>query len=787
MESSNKGNDGGKIMKIKEFSIIRYGPLPNTGRILLHNFNLFWGKNEDGKTLTIDALVKLLLGRNVRDFERIDRVEENPEGYVIIKYEGKEIKLPEKRNLTKVTNLSPTECRNIFIIRNSDLSIARESEFYTNVTDRLTGLRTEDISNIKNALREIGKITPGGEFRDVKDEKLKTRVKNAKELIKKIDDLREEIKKKRYDEVEEESVKLREEIESIRHEIERLDHARKREKYEKGKEALDSLREFLEKLKDLEIYNEKDEQLWRDCEKDIEKYSKEKEEVSAKLRKKEEELEKISEKLTKKEQNFQILKDKKRKIEDEVKPELKNYEMGVGKIKSEETKNKFYTGAVIASIVLLSISMLGAIINPSPIFYGLSAVFLISTTVFVVLKFSFVQKRAHFAAVFERIKLSCSKFKLDAETPEEIYSNIQKFEEEYQKEHDDLQDIRRKKENLEENIKELRGKKIPEIEDKIESAKKEIEKIKSKSKEENRQEYTKKLKSKQQLQTSIEKKVSVLESLLEKKSKKPEDNISYWDEEIGKLEEYRDKAKDIKYSETDKSKLEEEEKQKLEEELEEINQRMESVQKKMEDIKRDANEILRMEEHLYCRTSVDLEAIKNKLQEFITENENTKDNVLEIIKILDEIEAEEKEKISELFGKESSISNYFNKITNGLYEEVIFEQETGKIKVKRRDGAILEAEKLSGGAYDQLYFSIRLALGEKLLRGKKGFFIMDDPFIKADSDRLQRQIEMLRKISESGWQVIYFSAKSEIKDTLKEDIESGAINYVEPQGIFPSK
>ncbi|MCL0049644.1 hypothetical protein M1N04_00890, partial [Peptococcaceae bacterium] len=378
------------------------------------------------------------------------------------------------------------------------------------------------------------------------------------------------------------------------------------------------------------------------------------------------------------------------------------------------------------------------------------------------------------------------KFKLDAETPEEIYSNIQKFEEEYQKVHDDLQDIRRKKENLEENIKELRGKKIPEIEDKIESTKKKIEKIKSKSKEENRQEYTKKLESKQQLQTSIEKKVSVLESLLEKKSKKPEDNISYWDEEIGKLEEYRDKAKDIKYSETDKSKLEEK-KQKLEEELEEINQRMESVQKKMENIERNVNEILRMEEHLYCRTSVDLEAIKNKLQEFIAKNENTKDNVLEIIKILDEIEAEEKEKISELFGKESSISSYFNKITNGLYEEVIFEQETGKIKVKRKDGVILEAEKLSGGAYDQLYFSIRLALGEKLLRGKKGFFIMDDPFIKADSDRLQRQIEMLRKISESGWQVIYFSAKSEIKDTLKEDIESGVINYVEPQGIFPSK
>ena len=96
----------------------------------------------------------------------------------------------------------------------------------------------------------------------------------------------------------------------------------------------------------------------------------------------------------------------------------------------------------------------------------------------------------------------------------------------------------------------------------------------------------------------------------------------------------------------------------------------------------------------------------------------------------------------------------------------------------------LPAEKLSGGAYDQLYLSIRLALGDKLLKGKKGFFIMDDPLVKADPDRLQAQIQILKKISELGWQVIYFSSKGEIKDALKEDIKGGTINYVEVEGIF---
>ena len=380
-------------MKIKEFLIMHYGPLPNTDRILLHNFNLFWGKNEEGKTLRIDALVKLLLGRNIRDFERIDRVEENPEGYVIIEDDkGKEIKLPEKGNLTKVADLTTSECCNIFIVRNSNLSVAndvaQESKFYTNVTDRLTGLRTREIFKIKEILREMGKITPTGMFRNIKDEKLKTMVENAKNLIEKIERLGREIKEKRFDELEEESARQREEIEGIKQEIKSLEDARKREKYEKGKEALDNLKESLEKLKGLEIYNEEDEQLWRDCEKEVKTHTEQKEKLVIELKENEEEIREMSENLSEVERDFQVFDERKKKLDDEVKPELKNYEMEVGKAKSEETKNRFYTVAAITSAVLLSISMLGVIMNPSPILYGLLVLFLISTILFAILKFS---------------------------------------------------------------------------------------------------------------------------------------------------------------------------------------------------------------------------------------------------------------------------------------------------------------------------------------------------------------------------------------------------------------
>jgi len=762
---------------------MHYGPLPNTGRISLHNFNLFWGKNEEGKTLTIDALVKLLLGQEIKDFEHINRVEENPEGYVIIEdEEGKEIKLPEKGNLTKVAGLTPSECRNIFVIRNSDLSIARESEFYTNVTDRLTGLRTEDISKIKEILREISKITPGGMFRDIKDEKLKTRVENAKKLIAKIESLSKEIKEKGFDEFEEESVKQRERIERIEQEIKSLEDARKREKYEKGKEALDKLSYALKEIKNLKIYNEDDEQLWRDCEKEVKTYTKQKENLLTELKENEKELKERSKKLREIERDFRVFDERKKKLDDEIRPDLKTYEIKRGELAQQEGKNKFFTSLEIISVTLLGISLLGVIFNPSLLFYILAVLFSISAVISGIFKFQFVKERAWLAGVFERNKLTLSKFELDAENIEGILSNIQKFDEDYRKKSEELQEIKRKKENLEEKIKDLQDKRIPDIKDKIKDTQEKIEGIKIKSREESLEEYTRKLKSKQKLERSIDEQGSILESLFGRKSKRLEENILHWNNEIKNLGEYRNKARDIKYSESAASELEKK-KQSVEDKLKEINNRGVSLQKEMEEVERKVNEILRLEEeYLYCKTSGDLEIIKDKLQGFINENETNRDNALEVIKIFEEIEADEKEKVSELFGKESPISKCFNKITNRLYEEVTFNQETGKIEVKCPDGKRLGAEKLSGGAYDQLYFSIRLALGEKLLKGRKGFFIMDDPFVKADPDRLQRQIETLRKISELGWQVMYFSAKGEINDVLKRSIERGTINYIELQG-----
>ena len=54
-------------MIIREFLIDLYGPVRNRRCRLAPGFNLLYGDNETGKPLTVDALVKLLQGRQARE------------------------------------------------------------------------------------------------------------------------------------------------------------------------------------------------------------------------------------------------------------------------------------------------------------------------------------------------------------------------------------------------------------------------------------------------------------------------------------------------------------------------------------------------------------------------------------------------------------------------------------------------------------------------------------------------------------------------------------------------
>lgn len=763
-------------MKIKEFSIRRYGPLPDRGRIFLSNFNLFYGKNESGKTLTIDALIKLLIERNIKSFKHINRIIEDPEGYVIIELEDKkEIKLSGKKNLINILNFTSAEFCNIFIIRDSNLSISNEGEFYTNITDRLLGLRTNDIINIKDNLKKIGKLTDTGTFKDVKGEKLKSRITSAEKYINLIDNLLEEIKINNFEILEEDYINTLEELDDIEHKLEDFENARKREKYEKGKEALDKLIEELDQLKLLETFNEDDKQKWRDNENKIKNNLERKEKQITELNKKETEKIEINKELKIKEIEFKTPDDIKKELDIIKNKELFEYEIKTGDLANQAEKVKYFNILLLISAILLGISLLGFLINPTIQASFFAIIFGFLSIGSIIYKYLYIKEKAWLAGLFERAKLKLSKFGLESESIKGCLTNIQKFEEEYNKKSEEIQNLLQVKGNLLVEINQLKETWIPLTDREIEKNESLINDLKEQSGIQSLQEYTNKLNLKQKYIASVRSLKIVLESHFGFVGKTEELYIINWEKEIKNLEEYKDKVKEILYDEKIVSDLQTR-KDLVKMDLNEMESNLTKLQKEFEEIEREGNNILRTDSDFICCTTInDLYKIKERLIRFLEKNNNTRENILNIISIFEELESEEREKISELISKESSVSEYFNEITNGLYEEVIFEVESGRIKVRRKDNVKLEIENLSGGTYDQLYFSIRLALGQKLLADNIGFFILDDPFIKADSERLQNQIEMLKKISKFGWQIIYFTVKDEIKDYLNEDIENNNI------------
>jgi uncharacterized protein YhaN len=59
-------------------------------------------------------------------------------------------------------------------------------------------------------------------------------------------------------------------------------------------------------------------------------------------------------------------------------------------------------------------------------------------------------------------------------------------------------------------------------------------------------------------------------------------------------------------------------------------------------------------------------------------------------------------------------------------------------------------------------------MGEKLLGGTAGFFVMDDPFLASDLDRMDRQFSILKELVKTGWQVLYFTARKDLAESLQK-------------------
>jgi uncharacterized protein YhaN len=107
-------------------------------------------------------------------------------------------------------------------------------------------------------------------------------------------------------------------------------------------------------------------------------------------------------------------------------------------------------------------------------------------------------------------------------------------------------------------------------------------------------------------------------------------------------------------------------------------------------------------------------------------------------------------------------------ISGDRYQEVILDEKFS-LKIKTREGYWAGLEQLSQGTQDQLYFAVRLALGQ-FLSGKKNLpFILDDPFHNFDARRLDRALGLLKTIS-STHQIILCSHREDYSESARNGL-----------------
>ena len=194
--------------------------------------------------------------------------------------------------------------------------------------------------------------------------------------------------------------------------------------------------------------------------------------------------------------------------------------------------------------------------------------------------------------------------------------------------------------------------------------------------------------------------------------------------------------------------------------IENSNNELTKLEIKQEEFEEQLGEVIRLEEE---------QEILGKQLDELKENNDAIELVKEKIGIAYE---KLKENINPEFNKK--LSENISKITNGKYNNILFNDEQGLI-VELPNGNYVSADRLSIGTIDQIYLSLRLAIIEEISNEKLPI-ILDEAFAYFDDIRLENIILFLSKEFKDRQIIIFTCTTREVKVLQNNNIE---FNFIE--------
>lgn len=738
-------------MEVKEIAISHYGPLRDVKHRPSPGLQVFFGPNESGKTLLIDAILKLMLGNRIKDFKDIDRVPDLPRGRVALAIEGTEHIFDGSTRLDGVTGLDSNHLRNVFVIRNKDLLMVNQADYLRRVNDQLTGMEGRRLAELKKIVQRRGQLTnPSSTAKLSKSaeyNKIGEQVENAEAAAQQIEEYLEIAREKELGALERHLEDTRRELQGLNRHISIQEQAEKWQEYaalaemvrehEELAAAAQSLQEYTKttflKLQDLESRSQAARETARD--------SKEK------LTQLQPRLAGAEAKLTELEAQHAPLEKRKSKL-DYLEQETLAYARTAPPPGTTFARFGYGLAALAAiSILLAALGMLPTPLNffPYAALVGLAILWLAERT-------SRARAQEHrrrdrtllqegaasgiMAATLQELAAAVASEKNSIEIAR--YRQQQLAE--------TVRDMDRQRHHLEENIRatmtradDLQHQLILELQrlgvDSLEQFGKRMEK------------YNLAQAQCDELHQRLEDKFAQVPLLagrwcdLLKQLPVPENpGIAFDRASLASLRQAKDTCT---------------------ERIEELQEELSRHQATLANFSA-VCQALPLEEETGQRLAARianldmLEYACQVLNQFVLTVKARADIACKTLGILETMELEEREKMADLVSADKPVRAIFKAITNQRYTDVILDSELN-IRVVNREGLELPATALSQGTFDQLYLALRLSLAKDLLAGKPGFLLLDDAFLCADSDRLAKMLEVLAQLAVQGWHILYFT------------------------------
>jgi hypothetical protein len=635
-------------VRLKEIVFHRYGPLPPIRWELPEGIQVIYGANESGKTLLLDALIKRLTGGKGWTNGGLHRVNEDPEGYIIFEHKKAELKVDARHSLADHLNTDPADLRNIFVVRDGDLRIDSEAKVYEDLTDRLSGIRTNDIRSIQSRLMDLGSLTPKTfNLSNKAPERVKTQLRNAKKLREKVSEYLERAETEGLVQVEARLYDARVEENRLGGQKEALEKAREKAELGRLREILQKAGENHQRLRHLPS----------------------------------------EESLTELQTEFRRSKER----------------LG-GRPRVEQGAELFKKIILILSPFMGVVGVIAALVRDL-VSFSIFVLTLVAWTVALGLWLRDARRVEHVERVRQDLLRKAGRIGLQGETTADLFQALEGA----------IAERKAVTEALYERLGVLRDRFGLDKEDPDEVLERASRAV-------------------QERETTVDPKAP--SDFDEEAYKKVQGDLSAVLEEIAtlseQLEEHREFLRVVSGD------------------LVELN------------FERSLGEPL----DLVVRNFDSLRLLEGILEEFINSVEGRAEECRQAIAIWQEIKREEEQTVAELFGPDSEASKILGEITEGRYDAVEYDHTARQLMLCRPDGTKLPATSVSRGTLDQLYFAIRMALGRKLLEGEPGFFLLDEAFLSSDERRLRCQMRFLDKLASSGWQVIYLTAKNEIKEAV---------------------